>query len=235
MQMSNTRDRSGDRPVRGRGWKFMAATVLSGLGVGLAVAGLNPDAVSLGAILQDADAGIVTGVGIGLLLVGAMIAWKLRPGGPASRGEDEPGKRERMQEQRSMMLWLFPIITLIFLYQSTRAIPLILAGDTGLTNYMSVLLPVLYAWLAASVTMGWDGNSRKNRRYLEDELTQVMRARAIVWAFLVLMAGTTIALGLGLWRLETGLIALPFALAAAGATAGLRFAWLDREAGRDDG
>lgn len=233
--MSNTGDRSDDRPVRGRGWKFLAALVLSGLGAGLAVAGLNPGATSLGATLEDADAGIVTGIGIGLFLVGAMIAWKMRPGGPASRGEDEPGKRERMQEQRSMLLWLFPIITLIFLYQSTRAIPLILAGDTGLANYMSVLLPVLYAWLAASVTMGWDGNSRKNRRYLEDELTQVLRARAIVWAFLVLMAGTTIALGLGLWRLETGLIALPFALAAAGATAGLRFAWLDREAGRDDG
>lgn len=233
--MSNTGDRSDDRQVRGRGWKFMAALVLSGLGAGLAVAGLNPGATSLGATLEDADAGIVTGIGIGLFLVGAMIAWKMRPGGPASRGEDEPGKRERMQEQRSMLLWLFPIITLIFLYQSTRAIPLILAGDTGLANYMSVLLPVLYAWLAASVTMGWDGNSRKNRRYLEDELTQVLRARAIVWAFLVLMAGTTIALGLGLWRLETGLIALPFALAAAGATAGLRFAWLDREAGRDDG
>lgn len=233
--MSNTGDRSDDRPVRGRGWKFLAALVLSGLGAGLAVAGLNPGATSLGATLEDADAGIVTGISIGLFLVGAMIAWKLRPGGPASRGEDEPGKRERMQEQRSMLLWLFPIITLIFLYQSTRAIPLILAGDTGLANYMSVLLPVLYAWLAASVTMGWDGNSRKNRRYLEDELTQVLRARAIVWAFLVLMAGTTIALGLGLWRLETGLIALPFALAAAGATAGLRFAWLDREAGRDDG
>ena len=233
--MSNTRDRSDDRPVRGRGWKFMAAMVLSGFGVGLAVVGLNRDAISLGAILQDADAGIVTGIGIGLLVVGAMIAWKLRPGGPASRGEDEPGKRERMQEQRSMMLWLFPIVTLIFLYQSTRAIPLILAGDTGFASYMSVLLPVIYAWLAASVTMGWDGNSRKNRRYLEDELTQVLRARAIVWAFLVLMSGTTIALGLGLWRLEIGLIALPFALAAAGATAGLRFAWLDREAGRDDG
>ena len=233
--MSNARDRSDHRPARGRGWKFMAALVLSGFGTGLAVVGLNPGATSLGAILQDADAGIVTGIGIGLVLVGAMIAWKLRPGGPASGGEDEPGKRERMQEQRSMLLWLFPIITLIFLYQSTRAIPLILAGDTGITNYMSVLLPVLYAWLAASVTMGWDGNSRKNRRYLEDELTQVLRARAIVWAFLVLMSGTTIALGLGLWRLETGLIALPFALAAAGATAGLRFAWLDREAGRDDG
>ena len=233
--MSNTRDRSDDRPVRGRGWKFMAGFVISGLGLGLAVVGLSPGATHLGEVLQDADAGIVTGIGIGLFVVGGMIAWKMRPGGPASRGEDEPGKRERMQEQRSMLLWLFPIITLIFLYQSTRAIPLILAGDTGFTHYVSVLLPVIYAWLAASVTMGWDGNSRMNRRYLEDELTQVLRARAIVWAFLVLMSGTTIALGLGLWRLETGLIALPFALAAAGATAGLRFAWLDREAGRDDG
>ena len=233
--MSNTRDRSDDRPVRGRGWKFMAGFVVSGLGLGLAVVGLNPGATSLAGTLSDSNAGIVTGIGIGIFVIGLMIAWKLRPGGPASRGEDEPGRRERMQAQRSMLLWLFPIITLIFLYQSTRAIPLILAGEESLANYMSVLLPVIYAWLAASVTMGWDGNSRKNRRYLEDELTQVLRARAIVWAFLVLMSGTTIALGLGLWRLETGLIALPFALAAAGATAGLRFAWLDREAGRDDG
>lgn len=233
--MSNTRDRSSDRPVRDRGWKFTAGLVTAGLGAGLAVVGLNPGATRLGEVFSDANAGIVTGIGIGLFVVGLMIAWKLRPGGPASRGEDEPARRERMQAQRSMLLWLFPIITLIFLYQSTRAIPQILAGDEEVSNYMSVLLPVLYAWLAASVTMGWDGNSRKNRRYLEDELTRVLRARAIVWAFLVLMSGTTIALGLGLWRLELGLVALPFALAAAGATAGLRFAWLDREAGRDDG
>ncbi len=231
--MSNTRDRSDDRPARGRGWKFLLGLTTAGLGAGLAVVGFNNGADATGELASRI--GVMTGVGIGVFVVGGMVAWKMRPGGPASRGEDEPGKRERMQEQRSMLLWLFPIITLIFLYQSTRAIPLILAGDEGISNYMSVLLPVLYAWLAASVTMGWDGNSRKNRRYLEDELTQVLRARAIVWAFLVLMAGATIALGLGLWRLETGLIALPFALAAAGATAGLRFAWLDREAGRDDG
>lgn len=233
--MTNTRDRSGDRPVRGRSWKLLLGMMTAGLGAGLAVVGLNPASTRLRHVLLDTDAGIVTGLGIGILVVGLMFAWKMRPGGPASRGEDERGKRERMQEQRSMLLWLFPIITVLFLYQSTRAIPLILAGEDGLSNYMSVLLPVLYAWLAASVTMGWDGNSRKNRRYLEDELTQVLRARAIVWAFLVLMSGVTLALALGLWRLEIGLIALPFALAAAGATAGLRFAWLDREAGREDG
>ena len=233
--MSNTGDRRGGRPVRGSGWKFMAALVLSGLGLGLAVVGLNPGATSLGETLSDANTGLVTGIGIGVFVIGLMIAWKVRPGSPVTRGEEETGQRERMQQQRALQLWLFPIITLIFLYQSTRAIPLILAGEQSFANYMSVLLPVLYAWLAASVTMGWDGNSRKNRRYLEDELTQVLRARAMVWAFFVLMSGTTIALGLALWRPETGIVAIPFALAAAGATAGLRFAWLDREAGRDDG
>lgn len=233
--MSNTGDRRGGQPVRGSGWKFMAALVLSGLGAGLAVVGLNPGATSLGETFSDADAGIVTGIGIGLFVVGLMIAWKVRPNGPASRPEDEPGKRERMQSERSMLLWLFPIITLLFLYQSTRAVGPVLAGEGNWGDYLSIGLPVLYAWLAASVTMGWDGNSRKNRRYLEDELTLVLRARAMVWAFFVLMSGTTIALGLALWRPETGIVAIPFALAAAGATAGLRFAWLDRAAGRDDG
>ncbi len=148
--MSNTRDRSDDRPVRGRGWKFMAGLITAGLGAGMAGVGLNAGATRLGDVFSDANAGIVTGIGFGVFMVGLMIAWKLRPGGPASRGEDEPGKRERMQEQRAMQLWLFPMITLLFLYQSTRAIPLILAGDEGLSNYVSVLLPVIYAWLAAS-------------------------------------------------------------------------------------
>ena len=66
--MSNTRDRSDDRPVRGRGWKFMAGFVISGLGLGLAVVGLNPGATSLGEIARESDAGIVTGIGIGLFL-----------------------------------------------------------------------------------------------------------------------------------------------------------------------
>jgi hypothetical protein len=85
----------------------------------------------------------------------------------------------------------------------------------------------------AALAMGWDGNSRKNRRYLEDELTEALRARAVVWAFGVLMAGGTVALCVGLWRPEMGVADLPFAMVAAGATAALRFALLDREAGRD--
>jgi hypothetical protein len=47
------------------------------------------------------------------------------------------------------------------------------------------------------------------------------------------MTGLTVALGLGLWRPQYGIMALPYVLALGGASAGLRFAWLDREAGRD--
>ena len=50
---------------------------------------------------------------------------------------------------------------------------------------------------------------------------------------LALLGGVTVALGLGLWRAEYGVLALPYVLALGGASAGLRFAWLDREAGRD--
>jgi hypothetical protein len=61
----------------------------------------------------------------------------------------------------------------------------------------------------------------------------VLRSRAIAAAFIVLMAGGTVAFGLGLWRTDLGIAALPFILSAAGATAGIRYAWLDREYGKD--
>ena len=153
--MSNTGDRRGGRPVRGSGWKFMAALGLSGLGLGLAVVGLNPGATSRGETFSDANAGVVTGIGIGLFVVGLMIAWKVRPNGPASRPEDEPGKRERMQSERSMLLWLFPIITLLFLYQSIRAVGPVLAGEGNWGDYLSIGLPVLYAWLAVTLYIAY--------------------------------------------------------------------------------
>lgn len=177
--------------------------------------------------------GVLAGVGVGLTVGGAILAWILRPGANGWRIETEPVKRDRLQAQRVRQLWIFPMLTLAFLAQSTLAMQDILAGEGGFGDYISAPMPVLYAWVVAMITMGWDHQSRANKRFLEDELTAVLRARAIGAAFVVLMLGATVAFGLGLWRLELGVIALPFALSAAGATAGIRFAWLDREFGKD--
>lgn len=215
----------------GRRRKQRLAVGLAALGLALAVGGVMLALTKLW--VDDTTAGVMTGLGCGLFGMGAIIAWLYRAGGP--EGVAGAGaKRERMQAQRSTMLWLLPLATAAFLFEGTRATMEIQRGGAEWSDFLRASLPVIYAWLAAAVTLGWDANSRKNRKYLEDELTQALRARAVVWAFGVLMIGSTIALGLGLWRPEIGVAAIPFALVGAGATAALRFAWLEREASRGE-
>ncbi|WP_426027902.1 hypothetical protein [Brevundimonas sp. TWP2-3-4b2] len=206
----------------------------------LALAGLGLPAMATGFFFgrgQSGDEatswGVLAGVGFSFILAGAILAWRMRPGDRSWISEAPQGQRDRLQAQRSRQLFVFPAVALIFLALALDAIRNVASGQGELRDYLSIMLPVLYAWLTAAIAMGWDGQSRQNRRLLEDELTVVIRARAITTAFLVLMAGATIALALFMISTEYGAIALLVALAAAGATAGVRFAWLDREAGQD--
>lgn len=210
---------------------------------GIALAGFGALACAGGigfAILNGTEgdlattAGVVTGVGCGLLAVGALLAWCGRPGQRVDVAASADGaRRDRLQQQRTRQLVIFPVVLLMFMFQAHLAMQRVLGGDHNLGAYVQILLPVLYGWLIPVFVMGWDGQARRNRRLMEDELTQVLRARAIILAFVVLMSGVTVALVLGLWRAKYGVMALPYVLALGGASAGLRFAWLDREAGRD--
>lgn len=216
---------------RKRVWKFRSAVVLAVLGVPAMVAGfvlgqgLEGDAAT--------GAGLLAGVGFTCMLVGVVFAWRLRPSDKRWMSETPRSKRDRLQAQRSGQLFLFPAVALIFLALALDPVRNVIEGEGGLRDYLSLLLPVLYAWLTAAIAMGWDVYSRQNRRFLEDELTLVIRARAMTAAFLVMMGGATASLVLMLVEPLYGAIALLVSLAAAGATAGVRFAWLDREAGRD--
>lgn len=206
----------------------------------MAVAGLGAVAMAVGFTLglgREGDTatgfGVLAGAGTVLLIAGALIAWLNRPASTGWAAEAGQTRRDRLQAQRSVQLSLFPLVGLIFLVLAIGPARDILEGQATFRHYLSVLLPVLYAWLTAAIALGWDGQSRKHRKYLEDELTVVLRARAITLAFVVLMVGATLALALSLVRIELGVLTLMAALTAAGATAGARFAWLDREAGRD--
>jgi hypothetical protein len=216
---------------RERARKFYTGLALMGLGVTAVVAG------GVFARGETGDAasgpGFAVGLGVALGLGGAIMAWAARPWNRRWISEAPQTKRERLQGRRSLQLFLFPGVALIFTALAIEPANNIVAGEGGLRDGLSVLLPVLYAWLTTAIAMGWDGPSRRNRRFLEDELTVAIRARAMSAAFLVLLAGTTAALGLTLVRPDLGVVALLFTLAAAGATAGVRFAWLDREAGQD--
>ncbi|WP_156146728.1 hypothetical protein [Brevundimonas sp. KM4] len=183
---------------------------------------------------EATTAGVAAGVGFGLLIVGGLMAWCGRPGRPIDvTASGEGSRRDKLQRERARLLIIYPVIMLMFMVQAHSAMQRVLGGDHNLGAYVQILLPVLYGWLIPVLLMGWDWNAKKNRRLMEDELTQVLRARSMILAFVVLMGGVTVALGLGLWRADYGVLALPYVLALGGASAGLRFAWLDREAGRD--
>jgi hypothetical protein len=216
---------------RARLWKFWSAVVISVIGAAAMVAGF----LLAGDRSGDAATGpgVLAGIGFSCMLVGAFIAWRTRPGDKRWMTEAPRTRRDRLQAQRSAQLFMFPAVAVIFLALALNPVRDVSAGEGQLRDYLAILLPVLYAWGTVSIAMGWDHNSRQNRRVLEDELTIAIRARAMTAAFLVLMIGATAALALFLVRPELGAIGLMIAIAAGGATAGVRFAWLDREAGQD--
>lgn len=214
--------------------KFVGLVMLTGLGAAMCAFGFAWGADKTGDTATTA--GVIAGMGAAFMAAGGICAWLYRPGGPRWRADPaEPGKRDRLQAQRARQLAIFPALSLLFLAQAFGALEHVVAGEHRWIDYLRLAVPVLYAWVTALLVMGWDGASLKNKRFLEDELTQSLRARAMTLAFFVLLAGTTLSLGLGLWRPMIGVLSLILVLAAAGAAAGLRFAWLFREAGRDDG
>lgn len=219
------------RIARKRTEKYYLAIGLAAAGLAASVAGF-----ALGDRLTGeaaTGAGVLAGLGFSLLLIGAVLALRFRPGDRRWMTEAPQGRRDRLQAQRSSQLLLFPAVAVIFLALALEPVRHVIEGEGELRDYLWILLPVLYAWVTAAVAMGWDYNSRRNRRFLEDELTVVIRARAMTAAFLVLMSGATAAFALFLVRPEFGAMGLLTALATGGGAAGVRFAWLDREAGQD--
>ncbi|MDO9608967.1 MAG: hypothetical protein Q7J26_10615 [Brevundimonas sp.] len=232
--MSNIDDQAIQRVKLERKRCWWTAIALAVVGAAAMVGGAGFAMVSGVEGDQATAAGVATGIGFALTLIGAIWAWSARPGQSiivAASGEG--ARRDKLERARTQQLVMLPVVLLLFMAQAHQAMGRILGGDHNLGAYVQVLLPVLYGWLIPLIVMGWDAHTRKNRRFLEDELTQLMRARSMILAFVVLMTGLTVALGLGLWRAQYGVMALPYVLALGGASAGLRFAWLDREAGRD--
>ncbi|MFN7111064.1 MAG: hypothetical protein ACK4M2_05455 [Brevundimonas sp.] len=232
--MSNSDDQAIQRVKLERKRCWWTALTLTAVGAAGMAGGAGFALVSGSEGDQATAAGVATGIGFALTLIGAIWAWSARPGQSipvAASGEG--ARRDQLERARTQQLVMLPVVLLLFMAQAHQAMGRILGGDHNLGAYVQVLLPVLYGWLIPLIVMGWDAHTRKNRRFLEDELTQLMRAKAMILAFVVLMAGLTVALGLGLWCPQYGIMALPYVLALGGASAGLRFAWLDREAGRD--
>jgi len=163
----------------------------------------------------------------GLGAVTALACWRRRAEREALNARLT--QRDRAQGFRARQLMALPFAMVGMLTVAMSSLIRILDGQGDRGDWMFAALVPLLAWAVPAIVMGWDGGSRRERKWLEDELTREWRGRAMTVGFVVLMAGVSGLYLAGLWRPEWALLGLPVVLIGSGAVAGLRFAWLDRQ------
>ncbi|MFN4040624.1 MAG: hypothetical protein ACK4I0_03045 [Brevundimonas sp.] len=144
------------------------------------------------------------------------------------------GRRDTEQRQRRSQLFGLSVACVCILGPGLNSIGKIQAGEGGYAIVTFALMVAVMAWLVLALIHGWDGGSRKARKYLEDEWTGVLRASAMTWGYVALLAGVSVVYAISLWRPDWTPVALALALAAGGAVPALRFAFMDKAADPED-
>lgn len=183
---------------------------------------------------QIAAATALVGVIIGVMGLAGVI--RFRPDKAQKKRADSGSYRDRIQRDWVRRITVLPGATLsITVIAMTRADEWLSGEDPGLSGVILAGAAALNLLLIPLMLMGWDGGSRKQKRFLEDELTRAYRASAITCAFWMLLVGTMGIYLVGLWKPHFAIVALPMVMWVAAATAALRFAQLHRRAEREMG
>ncbi|PZN98170.1 MAG: hypothetical protein DCF28_14465 [Alphaproteobacteria bacterium] len=206
---------------------------LSGVGTGFLLAGLGLSVEDLWGIPvsdQILFLGAVAG-GAGALAVMTMIRSRVDREGLAARET----RRDRTQRLRRMRMVSMPFAGVGVVVLSLMALSRIVAGQGDAGDFIWAAMLPLWAWIVPLMVLGWDREGRRDRKWLDDELTREWRGRALSLGFLVLMGGMSGLYLIGLYRAEWAMLGFPVVLTGAAGVVGLRYAWLDGQAeGGDD-
>ena len=170
----------------------------------------------------------------GLLGVVASVAFAGRylPNGDTVRVENaRGGYRDMLQKKRAVSMALMPLTSLYLVYQGTLGAWNIANGQSDQSDWIMAGLSPLIGVFLLSMVAGLDNpGDQKMKRLLEDELTLSFRRDALNVALAVAMIGLIVVFGLGLWRAEAAVAALPGLMFVTASAAGLRYWQLDRRA-----
>ena len=226
-------DREGAQQAQARARRFKGGLLAVGLAAAAGAMGLV--LAMDGSAVEQRNALIVLAVAGAVAVVGAVLAATARPNAETRSLDAGLSRRDREQRQRRATLFAMPFQVMFALVLGVPAVNRLLSDAPRSWDWVVAGLVVLWAWVIPAAVMGWDVASRKAKKFLEDELTQALRGRAMTLGYVVLLAGVSAVYLLGLWRPDWAMIAFPFALAAGAVTPALRFALLDRAAEGDDG
>ncbi len=173
---------------------------------------------------------VLTSVTLGLAVLIAVFSH----GDDARRLATGAGRRDREQRARTGRMFSVCITSAVL-----AVVAVLHGGDffVRMPEFPGMMMVIAFATvilIMPAMVMNWDGEGRAAKRFLEDELTQAFRAKAIVTGFWVLLPGALGVYLAGLWRPEPAIAYMPLVLWAGAAAACLRFALLHRAAERDE-
>lgn len=176
--------------------------------------------------------GLVTVGGLAAIIISFARAGRYMPDGDTIRVENaKGGYRDEVQRQWAVKLAVMPLTSLYLVYRGTLGAWNIASGQGDkLDWYMIGLSPVISVLLLVMVAGLDNPGDKKMKRLLEDELTLSFRRDALNAALAVAMVGLIVVFGLGLWRPEAAVAALPGLMFVTASAAGLRYWQLDRRA-----
>lgn len=210
--------------------RLWLAAGLGGLGLtALPCAGLLWDT---GWPLGEPLAVILGIIGVGVVVASVAWAGRYMPNGDTVRVENaRGGYRDKVQKKRAVSMALMPLTSLYLFYLSTLGAWNIANGQADTQDWsMAGLSPMISLFLLSMVAGLDNRGDKKLKRLLEDELTLSFRRDALNVALAVAMVGLILVFGLGLWRPEAAVAALPGLMFVTASAAGLRYWQLDRRA-----
>ena len=171
---------------------------------------------------------------LGLAGVAASVSWAGRylPNGDTVRVENaKGGYRDMVQRQRAVSMALMPLTSLFLVYRGSMGAWDVATGQGDHLDWLMIGLSPVISIVLLMMVAGLDNpGDKKMKRLLEDELTLSFRRDALNVALAVAMIGLLVVFGLGLWRAEAAVAALPGLMFVTASAAGLRYWQLDRRA-----
>ena len=210
--------------------RLWMAAGLGGLGLmALPCAGLLWDT---GWPLGEALAVILAIMGVGVVVASVAWAGRYMPNGDTVRVENaKGGYRDSVQKKRAVSMALMPLTSMYLVYQGTLGAWHIANGQGDAQAWSMVgLSPIISVFLLLMVAGLDNRGDKKMKRLLEDELTLSFRRDALNVALGVAMIGLVAIFGLGLWRPEAAVAALPGLMFVTASASALRYWQLDRRA-----
>lgn len=173
---------------------------------------------------------LIFAVVIGVAAIGTALTYS--PG--AITKSSDTGRWDRAQRDRNRDLVLNIIGGFIWVgYGSVEIQESLQAGETQRAA-IYIALVVLWLFVAPAILMGWTVPARRNRAWLDDELSRAFRAKAAATGFAALLLGGVGTYLVSLFAPDRTPNAILFALWLGGGAASAHFVWLHNSAQPED-